>query len=308
MFTKGFISNIERDNVFVWFGDTAWNAGAPAPSDYRVYQWSVPTGTKMIHIVGCGGGGAGGSGANTVTSSASGGGGGGGGGAITSVFYPAELIPSNLFIVPGFGGLSNNSAVVGATGGASTVLISPPGISSAISQLMIAVGGNGGGFGTTANGASGTGGAAASVANTSVTLMNLGGLCGFSSIAGGSGGISAIPSKTGLNSTWTMGGAAGGTVNASNNPFNGGTITIDTLGSINLNQTISQSQDGFFTTSPTWITTGGGGGNGNSAGGGANGGNGGIGSGGGGGGGGRSSGARSFGGSGGPGFIIITCW
>jgi hypothetical protein len=306
MFTKGFISNIERDNVFVWFGDTTWNAGSPNPSDYRIYQWAVPTGTKMIHIVGCGGGGAGGSGANTVTNSASGGGAGGGGGAMTSIFYPAELIPSNLFIAPGFGGLGNNSAVVGATGGTSYVGYNPS--PSTAQQLMNAQGGRGGGFGTTANGASGAGGAGSSVATSDVGLITLGGICGFSSRDGGSGGISAIPSKTGLNTTWTMGGGGGGNVNASNNPFSGGIITIDTLGSINLNQTISQSQDGFFTTSPTWITTGGGGGQGNSAGPGGNGGNGGIGSGGGGGGGGRSTGSRSFGGSGGPGFVIITCW
>ena len=79
--------------------------------------WNKQDDATMIHILCIGGGAGGGSGRLDSSATARYGGGGGGGGAVTSIFFPAFLIPDTLYVQVGLGGAGGAAQTVNATNG-----------------------------------------------------------------------------------------------------------------------------------------------------------------------------------------------
>lgn len=259
--------------------------------------WSKPRNAKMIEIFCLGGGGGG---ASVFDSGNSNGGGGGASGGIVRGLIPAFLLPDNLYILVGKGGLGPSTiSTPGGTGGVSYVGLQP----STSEQTLICKSSTTGAGGGNTN-------TAAGVAPTIsvVTLSAFGNLGLFTAIAGvvgsgGDGGTGNGSSQAALSTSLVTGGGGGGGRSAT--LFGtGGTITQATSilttpvrGGITTGQ---NGADGYGTLQP-FCGTGGSGGAGATAGIGGRGGDGWYGCGGGGAGGGSLKG-----GQGGDGIIIIT--
>jgi len=301
--------------------------GAVGNSDIiNWYTWYKPTTAKFIQIL-CVGGGSGGGGGGASAAGVSGAGGSGGGGSpYETVCIPAILLPSVLFIKPGFGGLGGTgqvqggaAATDGAAGRASYVSIRP----NTTNQNCVAVsGGNSTSTGKLASGA--TNGAASGTTIVSTAsihpLASLGILA--QSAAGQTSGAGGTTGSGGNITPMTTGnivssGSGGGGVNAGTTTAAGGQI----LNSGFLGNAFSggaagggRGRDGYDFTGNLgdmdlpFVTTGGtGGGSNTSTLTGGAGGNGGPGSGGGGGGGTNGAGSvGGAGGNGGPGFVVIS--
>lgn len=250
-------------------------------------KWSAPIGCSMVRIL-CVGGGAGGGG-GTGTS----GGGGGGSGAIVSWCGPAYLLPPDLYILPGNGGLGGVPTVDGAAGLRSFVSLLS---NTTGSSLLLASGVANAGGGT----AVGAAGAASTIATSSTGILAGIGLWSARVGQAGAGGTASVSA---LGVCCVTGGAGGGNVGGTGGNITGVSGMISTIsgGAIG-----AHGQPGYNLLKP-FLTTGGSGGGGITTGPAGNGGPGGYGSGG-GGGGGVTSGATGSGGNGGPGIVIIEAW
>jgi hypothetical protein len=275
---------------------------------YQSGSWTKPRGITMIQITAIGAGGGGGGGATNTSANARSGGGGGASGGITRLTIPEMFITDTLIIRVGTGGAggtagggnggnggptfvdmqtknngdiytrvitsSGGTGAIGATGG---VAASAANVAEALYSTLgvwMALGGQGGGNGTTTNGTSITYGATVGLPFTSgaggggmdagaTTATNGGDLTGGGFVHTNPGGLSGAAGSKGdysLTPFYSLGGSGGG---------GGGTTPV----------------------------SGGAGGDGN------------IGCGGGGGGGGTSpTGVGGVGGRGGDGLVIIQCW
>jgi hypothetical protein len=259
--------------------------------------WSKPRNAKMIEIFCLGGGGGG---ASVFDSGNSNGGGGGASGGIVRGLIPAFLLPDNLYILVGKGGLGPSTiSTPGGTGGVSYVGLQP----STSEQTLICKSSTteaGGGNTNTAPGAAPT--------ISVVTLSAFGNLGLFTAIAGvvgssGDGGTGNGSSQAALSTSLVTGGGGGGGRSAT--LFGtGGTITQATsILTTPVSGGITEGQNGGngYGTLQPFCGTGGAGGAGATAGSGGAGGDGWYGCGGGGAGGGSLKG-----GQGGDGIIIIT--
>jgi hypothetical protein len=288
--------------------------------------WTKPANIKFVYMYVIGAGGAGGGG-RTGGNNGGGGGGGGGSSSITTVLYPAFLLPDTLYINVGVGPTNAAAGTGGASGALSYVSIR----SSTSPIFIVAQSGNvaagGGGGGTN----SGVGSGAAGVAGTAWTFRNfplssMGIINSIAGQAGGAGGQNTPTAGTTITPTLPVtGGAGGGGVSISGaNTRAGGNIT----GSGFLPSILGGSADGSTVTLiggkvgfmgikpttesylnlPMMYTGGSGGGSkGVTAAVGGRGGDGSYGSGGGGGGASYASTGGSSG-RGGDGLVIITCW
>jgi len=259
--------------------------------------WNKPRGAKFIEIF-CLGGGGGGS--SVFDSGNSNGGGGGASGGIVRGLIPAFLLPDNLYILVGKGGLGPSGvAIAGGTGGISYIGLQP----STSEQTLICK------SSTTVAGGGNTNTAAGTAPTISVVALSAFGNLGlFTAIAGvaGSGGSSGTGNGSGqaaLGTTLVTGGGGGGGRSVS--LFGtGGTITsASAILTTPVSGGITNGQNGAngYGTLQPFCGTGGAGGAGATAGIGGAGGDGWYGCGGGGAGGGSLKG-----GQGGDGLIIIT--
>lgn len=266
--------------------------------------WNKPRNAKMIEIFCLGGGGGGGHSSYSGGSVA--GGGGGASGGIVRGIIPAFLLPDNLYILAGKGGvgasISNSS---GGNGGISYVGTQP----SILDQLLVCkssstVAGGGG---------SSAAGTAPTIAGISTfSFANLGLFTAIAGVAGVPGGaaVGAQPgsSQNALGQSLITGGAGGGakndvTWNVGGNINSASTILTSTVrGGIALGE---NGANGYGTLQP-FCGTGGSGGAGRTGGSGqgGTGGNGWYGCGGGGVGGGATGNSKA--GNGGDGLVIIT--
>lgn len=292
----------------------------------RWQKWYKPKGVSMVAMLLIGSGGAGSGGQQGVSGSARIGGGGGGSGAIAFHIFPAFVLPDVLgVIVPngGIGGLG-----VGG-GGLQSIVSTGVGIlAGATIPNIIATSG-----GTNAQPGNGITGGNGGVATTkaaqgwagaySISTFTAGqtGANGGASSGAVGGDVTAV-----WNTTLTCAGAGGGGVNTAGTGFAGGNISLQdeldhaegtftpatnyliggTAGSGVLAG--GKGQNGINKDKPFLFLGGAGGGSADGQGGG-HGGRGGFGCGG-GGGGGQVSGDNStgWGGSGGPGLVIICSW
>lgn len=276
--------------------------------------WSKPAGKKMLYILCIGGGGGGGAGFAGADLSNRGGGGGGSSSAMSTLLVPLDLIPDNLFVTVGAGGIGATSGT-GGSGQASYVTIAPTVISANINVLLRSSDNTVGGGGAGTGAAGGVGGNANSAGQPSTCCMSGLGLATFftgqSGAAGGAPGVAGsqvIFPATGL----ALSGGAGG----------GGTTAVDQAGgfvtsfsntylSANVNTTQTTNMVGsagrFQLLNPSlpFFSLGGNGGASSSTIAGFAGGEGGPGSGGGGGGAGTTSGR---GGDGGRGLVLFIAW
>ena len=81
---------------------------------YQWTEWKKPRGKTMVAMWALGAGGGGGCGATATAGTAAAGGGGGGTGAVARCIFPAQLVPSVLYIAVGAGGLGNVTPGAGA--------------------------------------------------------------------------------------------------------------------------------------------------------------------------------------------------
>ena len=285
---------------------------------YDEYIWNKPNGIKMVNLFCVGGGGAGGLGAATGNGTARGGGGGGGSGAIFTVTYPAKILPNTLLIAPSPGALPTNIRNGGSFGTTDTAVYMNDG---ATLVALAKTGGNGGDTSSTAAGAAGAGGQS-TVLGTDIEFARFGNYRSQIGLAGGAGGAGAAVNVGGgftvLATFCLTGGCGGGSATVSLGGANGGAITAHgsglypgVAGGIYSNSpgTSGHGNDGYTRFGPFVSVGGTGGAGGTTSTTGGNGGNGGIGSGGGGSGGGVSTSFNyAWGGNGGPGMVIISCW
>ena len=281
------------------------------------HNWVKPRGKTMFNILCIGGGGGGGGGFTRAAAAAGGGGGSGGNSGMTRVTGSLSLIPSQLFVQVGAGGIGVSSGGgTAASGVLSYVCVAlstaTPGTVNANNVLAVsgAVAAAGGGTGTgAAVGALGAGGTIAVIAAMPCAHMHhfdvIAGTPGVagSAVAGAVGTAQAIPTAT------FMWGATGGAGTTSAD-FAGGAFTAsaDSLFSERRPATPAAGTvngPGGYTIWQPFYSYGGGGGSAANLTAGGNGGNGGYGCGGGGGGAGTTGGK---GGDGGSGLVIITCW
>ena len=272
---------------------------------YATGDWQTfvkPRNAKFIEIF-CIGGGAGGGHCSINAAGSAGAGGGGSSGTVRGII-PAFLVPDNLYILIGKGGIGAKiSGGGGGTGGISYVALQP----SISEQTLICKSSN-----TAAQGglAAGGGGSAGTLPSTiTPAFSNLGLFTAIAGVAGNSGGNNTGTggsSQTALASNIVSSGAGGGGKTAS--VFGGGgsidpaqvILTSVVKGGVTAGQ---DGANGYGTLQP-FCGTGGSGGAGITTGTGGKGGNGFYGGGGGGGGGGSATGG--FGGNGGDGLVIIT--
>ena len=127
--------------------------------------WYKPKGCSMVSMIAIGGGGGGGGGFSRTAGSAGGGGAGGGAAGIARFICPAQLLPDELYVQCGDGGIGGAASVSGGSGTLSYVLYNPTTI--AAPNIVLASGATapgGGGAGTGA--AAGAAPAAPSIATT----------------------------------------------------------------------------------------------------------------------------------------------
>lgn len=293
------------------------------------FEYAVPPWARVLYIRCYGAGGGGGGGRQSAAGTAAWGGGGGGAGSVGELWVPAQLIPSRLWLLVGWGGAGgagvstiSTSGGVGLSGKGSWVL-PPEGMSNVpddetqmTGRMFIAGrGGSGGGGGTNAAAGAGTAGAttvwAGAAGGNSAAGVGVNGVAAVWTAGGGGGGGQAATHTTGnaggtgawptsmARTTAPAAGASGGGTGA-----NGSAFAL--LGGTN-NRTIFNEAEWPF---PAQFGGSGSGGGSNQAGAGGNGGNGAIGCGG-GGGGAKEDAAGVFsgsGGNGGPGAIIIVAF
>jgi len=303
-----------------------------SPTFYPWQTWTKPNDAMLIHILCIGGGGGGGGGDRgfTISGTSRWGGGGGGSAAVTSMYVPAFLIPDTLYILIGAGGNgapamtpTNNFGANGYNGNTSYVALYPnyTGIGQ-VGNLLLSASGGGGGFGGTYT--TGTGGSAGGATAVGAAAPFYLGLGQFTSVAGQGGGTSSgTASPTALiigasGNGITCGGAAGGTVLASNSGVSGGAINspselipylTSVAGPVNAFGVNATGSNGYSVKKPLMFIGGtGGAGNSTDSLRDCSGGNGNIGSGGGGGGAKSANGPAGGGGKGGDGLVIITSY
>lgn len=288
-------------------------------SGYTGWQvWSKPKNATFAYFTVIGGGGGGGSGRGSSLNSAAGGG-GGGSSALTTGFFPANLLPDKLYISVGRGGAGGASSSGGTSnsGGAgelSYVSVSPNVVEILLSSGAAAAGGGFGGSGSVG----GAGGTASTVWTTDSVFSRLGIVTSIAGQNGATGGQLTV----GTNITAALpitGGASGAYVTAAGTSYSGGSIvfggSIPTLlGSSNSSGNAPDASGGFSfgipnynsSTEHIFLSSGGAGGGSSSTTSGGDGGNASFGSGG-GGGGGAFNGSGGAGGRGGNGIVIINC-
>lgn len=262
--------------------------------------WSKPLAAKFVSITCIGPGGQGGAGSTST------GGGGGGAGVVTSVIYPAVVIPDVIYLLAANGrpGETPNGNTV-STNYASVVSVSPyyDSTSSSSDLLCYASGGN---RGRSANGVTvgAAGGSVSADTLSSAPWMSLGLWQSLGGPAGTAGGSSGVPPTTitALASSIVTGGTGGSFAGSTDNASIVGAGLIPTI--VAPSVAPSDAPAGFWGWKPICGTGGPGGGGGVGTGG--RGGNGTFGSG--GGGGGRGSVTGGTGGDAGPGIILVTWW
>ena len=290
-------------------------------------SWVKPRGASMIWMFAISGGGGGGGGFTGLATVDRGGGGGGGSAGITRFMGPAMMVPDNLYVQVGAGGLGVGSGGgTAGSGGISYISVGayPAGtlanftVDNNLFLMSGAAGPGGGGTGTgVAVGAAGAAGTVAVIGS-----QNRGGYAGFwgstVGIIGSAGGAIAGGAGVAANTLgdfvpFGSGAGGGGAGNASASNFAGGAITgagiyqtipggsaTDVNGGGGYNWTPETTGSAFMS------STGGSGGAGMDAAAGGNGGKGGFPGGGGGGGGAGTTGGR--GGDGGDGVVVIISW
>lgn len=279
---------------------------------YENGSWIKPQGITMISITAIGAGGGGGGGVTNTSANARSGGGGGASGGITRLIIPEMFISDSLIINVGTGGAGGASnGGTGGNGGPTFVDMPVPGNTDIYTRVITASGGTG------AVGATG-GVAATAAAVGDALYSTLGIWFALGGQGGGNGtttnGTSIVYGAT-VGLPFTSGAGGGGMAAASTTASNGGDITgvsgfVQTNPGGVGNTSASGGTMGVYSLTPFYSLGGsGGGGGGNSPISGGNGGDGNIGCGGGGGGGGTSpTGAGGVGGKGGDGLVIIQCW
>ena len=286
-------SNTDSTKIFYAQGATGWQT------------WEKPRNAKFIQIF-CLGGGAGGAGGGLNVAATSGNGGGGGGNSgYSRCLYPAFLLPDNLYIQVGIGGLGGNGSIssgtnggVGGQAGLSYVAISPS--TTAVGVIAQSAG-------AVPSVGQGTGAATATQtiwATTSNPFTSL----GLINIIAGVAGAAQNTGITALATTLTTPGCGGGS-KPINSQTAGGTLTpASVILTTQLNGGAvggGAGGDGYGNMAPL-CGTGGSGGGGNLTGAGGKGGDGWYGCGGAGGGCGLSTFTGGKGGKGGDGLVIIT--
>jgi hypothetical protein len=260
--------------------------------------WAKPRNAKMIEIFCLGGGGGGASVFNSVSSN---GGGGGASGGIVRGLIPAFLLPDNLYILVGKGGLGPSTiSTAGGNGAISYVGLQP----SILDQLLVCKSSSTVAGGGQTNTAAGTAPTIAGV--TTFSFANLGLFTAIAGVAGssGNGGTGAGTGQAALGTTLVTGGGGGGGRSASLFGTGGSITQATAILTTPVSGGITNGQNGangYGTLQPFCGTGGAGGAGAISPGTGGAGGNGWYGCGGGGAGGGSLKG-----GDGGDGLVIIT--
>jgi len=289
-------------------------------STINFQPWIKPRGVSMSYIV-CIGGGGGGGGAHSSNSGTNGGGGGGGAcSGISRLVVPTFLLPDNLYVQVGVGGLGGAAGVAGGAGTNSHIMFAPLTFTAANSLISSNTNAPGGG-GAGAVAAVGAGGTVPTNATATVEA-SIGVFSATVGLVGVTGG--AVAGNNGSDVTaWgalpLSPGAGGAGANTTN--FNGGNQTLGAaanFGFINFPTTagaVAAGGTGGATDARNggagvslfapFFQSGGAGGGSNTAGIGGDGGRGGIGCGGGGGGKGVTGGR---GGNGGNGLVAIFSW
>lgn len=263
----------------------------------------LPRGKSHMGIICLGSGAGGGAGFSAAAATARGGGGGGGSGAIVRAIFQRELLPDQLFINVGLGG------VAGAAGGLSRVAIRPDTVVQNSILVSGAAAATAGGVGSAA--AVGAAGAASTVSTPIISGPFSAWALSFLVIAGVGGGAGgAVAGGAGTALSWgnlgvPLDGGCGGGGTTSADFAGGGYFPAGWQPSLAGGLAGSnRGQDGVLFPNP-FASLGGTGGGSSNAGTGGAGGDGAMGSGGGGGGAGVTGG---LGGRGGNGVVIITCW
>ena len=277
---------------------------------YQSGSWIKPQGITMISITAIGAGGGGAIGTTNTSGNTRSGGGGGGSGGITRLTIPEMFITDSLIINIGTGGAGGLSGPGNGERGGDTSVDQPvPGNGDIYTNVINASGGTG------AVGATGGVGATAAAVGNSL-YSNLGIWMALGGQGGGNGtttdGTSIVYGAT-IGLPFTSGAGGGGMAAGAIAPTNGGAITGAGFVSTNPggvgNTAGTHGNKGVYSLTPFYSTGGsGGGGGGNTNVSGGDGGHGNIGSGGGGGGGGTTLGLGGLGGKGGDGLVIIQCW
>lgn len=300
------LPDVNADSVTMFWATTP-SGGSPVGA----VPWTVPRWARLVHFVVAGGGGGGGRGF-TAASGAMGGGGGGGSGSICTLLVPAFMLPGEVYVSVGSGGLGAPTAGSASVGQASSISISPNSPTSVdLSFLLRAAPGGAAANGTTTGGGQGAAAGITVLALSAVGLPSL-----ISGQAGTAGGSSAAANNVTYGNTgvsFGSGGTGGGGTDGTTDRAGGG-IAVILAGWDPIPVALAGGIAGGGAGATGYVayphsdmiplySTGGTGGGSNHAGTGGAGGNGGLVSGGGGGGGGTTGGA---GGNGGDGFAIIT--
>lgn len=285
-------------------------------------QWVKPRGVQMIYMMAVSGGGGGGGGFTGATTTDRAGGGGGGSSGIARFFGPASMVPDNLYVQAGLGGLGVLSGGgVAGSGGISYVSMGgyPAGtlanftVDNNLFLMSNAAGPTGGTTGTVTT--AGPAGAAGTIAV--IGSQNRGGYAGFWAatvgVIGAVGGAisdGAGVAATALGDFVPFCGGAGGSGTTGGN-VTGGAITGGGIFQSIPGGPTGQAGGGGFSWNPDIIgsfmaSTGGSGGGSADAAAGGGGGKGGFPGSGGGGGAGGTTGGR--GGDGGDGCVVIISW
>jgi len=303
--------------------------------DYQVFRpsgnttswahWVKPRGAQMIYMMAISGGGGGGGGFTGASAADRAGGGGGGCASIARFFGPACMVPDNLYIQAGLGGLGVGSGGgTAGSGGISYVSMGafPAGtlanftVDNNLFLMSGAAGPTGGGTGT------GTTAGAAGAAGTIpvITAQNRGGYAGMwfgtvglvgfigGAVADGAGDAASNVLSDGVPFSGGAGGSGSTGANVTGGAVTGAGIFQTIPGGTGTGAAIhgggGYSWDPY--SSNFMASTGGSGGAAVDAGVGGNGGKGGFPGSGGGGGGAGTTGGR--GGDGGDGCVVIICW
>lgn len=264
--------------------------------------WDRPRGCTMGYFL-CIGSGGGGGGGRTTNGATRGGGGGGGSGGIATAIIPLSLVPDNLMVFVGAGGLSGAANGAGGPGQLSYVQTSTSNIGVIASRIIQSSNATaqGGALGPNASNTIGAGGAGGTVAGVA-TRGHFSNWATTFSLAGQTGGIATLLYGAGTGLVVTGGGGGGFGLNGSGIGITGQGVVPSLAGGTGG----QNGNDGYTSYDPFYSLGGTGGGSGVlAANNGGRGGNGGIGCGGGGGGAGATGGV---GGRGGDGLVAIVCW
>jgi hypothetical protein len=286
---------------------------------HQSFTWHKPRGKSMLYIYCRGGGGGGGGGLTGAAAAARGGGGSGGSAGFSCLFVPLFMIPSELYVHVGAGGVGGTSGVAGGSGLVSQVRFAPYGLTSddvPLNCLIRSQNGLSGGGSAGTGTAGGAAGAAATVANVNggmphathgIWRLNVG-------LIGATGGDDAngpgSGKALGATSLCSIPGTGGGGTTSADTVGGAFTALADALISERrpaptIAATPGAPGSGGGVAGNMHFLYGGLGGGGSNTGVGGEGGNGGPGTSGGGGGGGTTGGK---GGDGGAGLVIMVAW